>query len=106
MSGKNEYVTLSVSDGTSMQAYISRPAGAARGGLIVFQEAFGVNAHIRNVADRFAKEGYLCYRAGCSIARRRVWKPDIRFPLSRRICRPSPLTAWKPTSRDVRLAQG
>jgi carboxymethylenebutenolidase len=60
MSGKNEYVTLSVADGTSMQAYISRPASAARGGLIVFQEAFGVNAHIRNVADRFAKEGYLC----------------------------------------------
>ena len=60
MSGKNEYVTLSITDGTSMQAYISRPAGAARGGLIVFQEAFGVNAHIRSVADRFAKEGYLC----------------------------------------------
>jgi carboxymethylenebutenolidase len=60
MSTKNEYVTLSVSDGTSMRAYISRPASAARGALIVFQEAFGVNAHIRDVADRFAKEGYLC----------------------------------------------
>src|SRR5580704_12486349 len=59
MSTKNEYVTLSVADGTSMRAYISRPASAARGGLIVFQEAFGVNAHIRDVADRFAREGYL-----------------------------------------------
>src|SRR5580700_856967 len=60
MSTKNEYVTLSVADGTSMRAYISRPASTPVGGLIVFQEAFGVNAHIRDVADRFAREGYLC----------------------------------------------
>lgn len=57
---QSEYVTLSVSDGTSMRAYVSRPASAPRAGLIVFQEAFGVNAHIRDVTDRFAKEGYLC----------------------------------------------
>src|ERR1700683_720419 len=60
MPTKNEYVTLSVADGTSMRAYISRPASTPRGGLIVFQEAFGVNPHIRDVADRFAREGYLC----------------------------------------------
>jgi len=56
---QSEYVTLSVADGTSMKAYVSRPASAPRGGLIVFQEAFGVNPHIRDVTDRFAKEGYL-----------------------------------------------
>src|ERR1700691_1249294 len=60
MPAQTEYVTLSVADGTSMQAYISRPAATPRGGLIVFQEAFGVNPHIRGVADRFASEGYLC----------------------------------------------
>jgi carboxymethylenebutenolidase len=54
-----EYVTLSVADGTSMRAYVARPAGKPRAGLLVFQEAFGVNAHIRDVADRFAREGYL-----------------------------------------------
>jgi carboxymethylenebutenolidase len=53
------YETLSVADGTSMRAYVSRPAGKPRAGLLVFQEAFGVNAHIRDVADRFAREGYL-----------------------------------------------
>lgn len=57
---QSEYVTLSVSDGSSMNAYVSRPASAPRGGLIVFQEAFGVNPHIRDVTDRFAQEGYLC----------------------------------------------
>ncbi|HLK47814.1 MAG TPA: dienelactone hydrolase family protein [Bryobacteraceae bacterium] len=59
MSAQTEYVTLSVSDGTSMRAYVARPASKPRAGLIVFQEAFGVNAHIRDVAERFAGQGYL-----------------------------------------------
>jgi carboxymethylenebutenolidase len=59
MTPQTEYVTLSVADGTSMRAYVSRPAGEPRAGLIVFQEAFGVNPHIRDVTDRFAKQGFL-----------------------------------------------
>jgi carboxymethylenebutenolidase len=54
-----EYVTLSVSDGTSMRAYVAHPEGKPRAGLLVFQEAFGVNAHIRDLTERFAREGYL-----------------------------------------------
>lgn len=55
-----EYVELKVSDGTSMRAYVAQPKGAgARAGLIVGQEAFGVNAHIRDVTERFAREGYV-----------------------------------------------
>ena len=50
-------VKLSVSDGSEMQAFVARPAGTPRGGLLVFQEAFGVNAHIRDVAQRWAAEG-------------------------------------------------
>jgi len=42
-----------------MQAYAVLPDGGGPfPGLIVFQEAFGVNRHIRDVADRFAREGY------------------------------------------------
>jgi carboxymethylenebutenolidase len=59
MASQTEYVTLSVSDGTSMRAYVARPSGTPKAGLIVFQEAFGVNPHIRDVTDRFAREGYL-----------------------------------------------
>lgn len=59
MSVATESVTLSVSDGTSMRAYVARPAGTPRAGLIVFQEAFGVNSHIRDVTERFAAQGYL-----------------------------------------------
>jgi carboxymethylenebutenolidase len=57
---KTEYATLAVDDGTSMRAYVARPAAAAASrGLIVCQEAFGVNAHIRDVTDRLARQGFL-----------------------------------------------
>ena len=59
MNLKTDYVTLSVNDGTSMRAYVAQPEGRPRAGLLVFQEAFGVNAHIRDVTERFAREGYL-----------------------------------------------
>src|SRR4051812_33199732 len=56
----SEWVDLAVADGTSMRAYVAKPAGApAKRGLLVLQEAFGVNAHIRDVAERFAAEGFL-----------------------------------------------
>ena len=42
-----------------MQAYVSRPSSSPVGGILLFQEAFGVNAYLRSVADRFAAEGYL-----------------------------------------------
>lgn len=57
---QTEYVTLKVSDGSSMRAYIARPQTPRNNaGLIVCQEAFGVNAHIKDVTERFAKEGYI-----------------------------------------------
>ncbi len=47
-------------DSSPMQAYVARPQGTGpHPGLMVFQEAFGVNAHIRDVAERFAAEGYV-----------------------------------------------
>ena len=53
-----ENVALKVADGSTMNAYVARPSHAGKHpGIIVFQEAFGVNAHIRDVAGRFAKIG-------------------------------------------------
>ncbi|MGA9385870.1 MAG: dienelactone hydrolase family protein, partial [Candidatus Sulfotelmatobacter sp.] len=53
-------VELTVSDGTRMAAYVARPEqGGPHPGLLLFQEAFGVNHHIRSVSDRFAAEGYV-----------------------------------------------
>jgi carboxymethylenebutenolidase len=59
MPNRAKQVELKVVDGTAMQAYTVLPSGPGPfPGLIVFQEAFGVNRHIRDVADRFAREGY------------------------------------------------
>lgn len=55
----SEWIDLAVGDGTTMRAYVASPEGEARRGLLLFQEAFGVNAHIRDVAERFAAQGYL-----------------------------------------------
>lgn len=59
MSSPNSLV-LAVADGTQMHAYVARPqASGPAPGLILFQEAFGVNGHIRSVADRLAQAGYV-----------------------------------------------
>lgn len=58
MSDQN-IVTLAVADGTEMRAYTAFPSSTGPvPGIILLQEAFGVNQHIRNVADRLAQAGY------------------------------------------------
>lgn len=56
---KTESVNIPVADGTTMRGYLARPEGVPRAAIMVFQEIFGVNEHIRDIAERFAKEGYL-----------------------------------------------
>ena len=55
----SETITLTASDGHEFSAYVAAPEGNAKGGLVVLQEIFGVNEHIKDVTDRFAKEGFL-----------------------------------------------
>lgn len=53
-------VTLPVADGSSTRAFVARPQREGDApGLILFQEAFGVNAHIRDLAGRFAGQGFV-----------------------------------------------
>jgi carboxymethylenebutenolidase len=53
-------VTLEVADGTTMSAYTAHPVDEGKfPGMLVFQEAFGVNAHIRDITERIAQEGYV-----------------------------------------------
>jgi carboxymethylenebutenolidase len=55
-----EKVQLKVADSSPMQAQVARPESSGpHPGLLVFQEAFGVNAHIRDVTERFAEQGYV-----------------------------------------------
>ena len=50
---------LVAADGFRLSAYRADPAGTPRGGIVVAQEIFGVNSHIRGVCDGFAADGYL-----------------------------------------------
>jgi carboxymethylenebutenolidase len=55
----SEKVTLTAADGHEFGAYVARPAGEPIAGLVVVQEIFGVNAHMRSVTDGFARDGFL-----------------------------------------------
>lgn len=52
-------IELVAADGYRLSAYRAEPDGTPRGGLIVAQEIFGVNGHIKSVCDGFAADGYL-----------------------------------------------
>jgi carboxymethylenebutenolidase len=54
-----QMLELTAADGVKLSAYRADPSGRPRGGLVVAQEIFGINSHIRNVCDGFAADGYL-----------------------------------------------
>lgn len=55
----SEWVTLKAADSHELSAYVVKPEGKAIGALVVVQEIFGVNPHIRRVADGYAKDGFV-----------------------------------------------
>ena len=52
-------VQLTAADGFNFPAYVARPTGQPKGAIVVLQEIFGVNSHIRAVADGYAAQGYV-----------------------------------------------
>src|SRR5277367_2197083 len=59
MGSMSEWIKLKAEDGHELGAYVARPKDKAVGALVLLQEIFGVNAHIRSVADGYARDGYL-----------------------------------------------
>ncbi len=55
----SETVKLKSADGHELDAYVARPSGEPIAGLVVIQEIFGVNKHIRSIADGYAHDGFL-----------------------------------------------
>jgi carboxymethylenebutenolidase len=53
------HLQLRAADGNELSAYLVRPQGTARGAVVVIQEIFGVNSHIRRVAEQYAAAGFL-----------------------------------------------
>jgi carboxymethylenebutenolidase len=56
---KGEYIELTATDGGKFKSYLSLPESGKGPGMVVIQEIFGVNYHIRDVADYYAEEGYV-----------------------------------------------
>jgi carboxymethylenebutenolidase len=52
-------IEITASDGHKFSAYRAEPTGETKGAVVVLQETFGVNSHIRKMADQFAAEGYV-----------------------------------------------
>jgi carboxymethylenebutenolidase len=52
-------IELKAADGHRFDAYVAEPPGKPRGLVVVAQEVFGVNSHIRSLADGYAADGYL-----------------------------------------------
>ncbi|HEY1766060.1 MAG TPA: dienelactone hydrolase family protein [Terracidiphilus sp.] len=55
----SEYVKLRAADGHDLSGYVALPPAEPLAALVIVQEIFGVNAHIRSVADGFARDGFL-----------------------------------------------
>lgn len=53
-----KHITIPTSGTQCIGAYVAEAPGKPKGGIVVIQEIFGVNAHVRSVADRFAAAGY------------------------------------------------
>ncbi|RYF79316.1 MAG: dienelactone hydrolase family protein [Comamonadaceae bacterium] len=54
-----QFIDLSAKDGVTFPAYVAEPEGTPKGAIVVVPEIFGVNSHIRSVADGYAAAGYL-----------------------------------------------
>ena len=84
-------IKLTASDGFKIGGYRADPAGKPRAAIVVIQEIFGVNHHIRSVCDRLAKEGYVAiapdyfFRAGDPSPRRSSIASNLTSPAAIRL---------------------
>jgi carboxymethylenebutenolidase len=53
-----ETIQLTAADDVKISAYLATPVGESKGGVVVVQEIFGVNKHIREICDGYASDGY------------------------------------------------
>ena len=60
-----QHINIPTSRTQCIGGYLAQPEGQPKGGIVVVQEIFGVTAHIRSVADRFAAAGYTAIAPAC-----------------------------------------
>jgi len=93
-----EMLPLSTEDGHALARYRAAPQGKLRGALVIIQEIFGVNSHIKRVTDGFAADGYV------ALAPAIFDRAERDFPGARPISRSRPTTGRRcpPRTRTCR----
>ena len=85
-----QHVSLTTSDHHKLGGYRADPQGKPKGGIVVVQEIFGVNHHIRGVCDRLADEGYVAIAPAIFDRIEQLVAADVR---AKAVC---------PSSRSIR----
>jgi carboxymethylenebutenolidase len=97
-------IELKASDGHALAAYLAEPSGKPRGGVVVIQEIFGVNSHIRSVADGFAADGYRVLAPALFDRIRRGYETGYSQPEIQAGIELMQKLDWKQTLLDVEAA--
>ena len=97
-------IELTAADGHKLSAYRAEPAGKARGGVVVIQEIFGVNSHIKSVADGYAADGYLAVAPAMFDRAQRGYDTGYSQPEIQAGVAIMQKLDWKQTQLDVEAA--
>ncbi len=101
-----ERIELTAADGHRLGAYLARPAGEPKAGIVVVQEIFGVNRHIRAVTEGFAGDGYLAIAPALFDRRERDLELGYEAEDVARGRELKGATSWEEAAQDVAAAIG
>jgi carboxymethylenebutenolidase len=97
-------IELTAPDRHRLAAYVAEPSGTARGAIVVIQEIFGVNSHIRSVADGYAADGYLAIAPAMFDRVQRGYESAYTQPEIQRGIAVMQKIGWDAAMDDVRAA--
>lgn len=97
-------IQLAAADGHAFQAYLAEPSTRPRGGIVVVQEIFGVNSHIRSVTEGYAADGYLAIAPALFDRVRRGYESGYSQPEIQAGVELMQKISWDDAIRDVSAA--
>jgi carboxymethylenebutenolidase len=97
-------IDLKAADGHAFKAYLAEPVGTPRGAVVVVPEIFGVNSHIRSVADGYAADGYLAVAPALFDRAQRGFESGYTQPEIQAGIALMQKVSWEEAITDVRAA--
>ena len=98
------FIDLTADDGHRLSAYRAEPSGKPRGAIVVIQEIFGVNSHIKAVADGYARDGYLVIAPAMFDRAQRNYDTGYSQPEIEAGRKVMQILDWNNTMKDVSAA--